>query len=389
AIARHLAAAGAASAAGPRALRREISATKAEILAADAETAQAIQATLKGSTLAAKATKAMYDHGVGFALHGAPVKTAPRKRRTKAAEQIGQVAGVRRRQAIGAATRLVARGDDDAGARAWRHAVADRADGGHAALAGRGPAAATPAALERLGWTAAALNRGVTDNGATIKLEAIGGFTLRGQIRDSHQRWLPRWLWREAATRAPELTTVAVRGPLREVNGAKASTALQAQRSHARANRHAGCGGRSTARRLAWRCLALAADERNAIAGDSVLQAIHDAAAESDSEEPQFSQALVPMQMDGVSKALDTEEVRLRGLGGGSLLCTDGSALHEKAGTSAGGTHGAWGCVPAHLSRDANAGEIVAAARALDAGEIVAAARALEWRPLGPEGTLE
>ncbi|CAK0899751.1 unnamed protein product [Prorocentrum cordatum] len=372
-IARHLVEAGLAVAAGLTLLGCRTSGTKTE-------------AALKASTLSAKLAKVTKNLGVDFCLDGSAAAGVARGRHAEAREQLGRVGGARR-QSISAAVRLLAGGLLPTTAHgccaqvgsalaaapwrdpwcsqaeqapmawgrglarnrpdttldvlwAWRRAVQVRLEQGPGALAGRGPAAAALLALERLGWDSTAMHRWAVDNGTALKLEEIGGRALRR----SSARSAALGGLRPVARRA------ALDPPLRRSGACPA-----------------GCGGRGTVRHLARRRPALAAERRDAIAGDVVLQAFADVAEASDSEGPRYSRALIPDQTAALPPLLKTEEVRwssshgYAALAGANVLYTDGSAMHGKAGSP----------------EDANA------------GEIMAAARALRWGLPGANGVLE
>ncbi|CAK0852747.1 unnamed protein product, partial [Prorocentrum cordatum] len=107
AIAKHLAEAGLAAAAGLTALGCRISGAKTEAAATDPLTRDEVQAALKASAPSAKPTKATKDPGADFCSDGSAAAGAARKRRARACEQLRRVAGARR-QPICAATRLLA-----------------------------------------------------------------------------------------------------------------------------------------------------------------------------------------------------------------------------------------------------------------------------------------
>ncbi|CAK0800778.1 unnamed protein product [Prorocentrum cordatum] len=179
-------------------------------------------------------------------------------------------------------------------------------------------------ALERLGRGSTATRRWAVGDGAALKLEEIGGHALRRDIRDSHRRRL----WREGAARDEDLehasSGAAIRGLRRRLLAAKAGPEQRARWSSAN---NAALGA------------ALAAERRDAIAGDEVPQAFADVAAESDSEDARYSRALIPDLAAALPPPLTTKEVQwssghgYAALAGASILCTDGSAMRGKAGS--------------------------------------------------------
>ncbi|CAK0860106.1 unnamed protein product, partial [Prorocentrum cordatum] len=430
----------------PRAIAMHLVEAGLAAAASDLLARNEVQAALKSSTLSSKPTEAAKNLGADPCLDGSAAAGAARKRRAEVREQLGRAAGARR-QSIGAATCPLVGGTppamaDGCSARArvaseleqWRSAFGSLTFGSargrslqvgfaRAAAPRRDPwcslakqrRAAGMVALGRLGWGSTAMRRWAAGDGAALKLEEIGGHALRRHICDPHQRRL----WREAAARDAGLkraaSGAATRGLRRRRLAAKASPEQRARRSSARnaalgglwpvARRDAldpplrrsgacpaGRGGRGSARRAA-----LAAERRDASAGDEVLQAFADVAAESDSENPRYSRAFIPHQAAALPPPLAaTGEVRwssghgYAALAGASILCADGSAMRGKAGSpevragrgppalqTRGAPRGAWGCVPAHLPQDANT------------GVILAAARALRWGLPGADGILE
>ncbi|CAK0832205.1 unnamed protein product, partial [Prorocentrum cordatum] len=368
-----------------------ISGAKTEVVATDPLARDEVQAALKASTPSATPTKATKNPGVDFCLDGSAAGAAW-KPRAQAREQLWRAAGARR-QSISAATRLLAGGllpttaygcsaqaeqalvawgrglarnhPDTSGdmLRARRHAAQVRLEQGPGLLAGRGPAAAAQLALERPGRSSTAMHRGAADDGTTLKLEEIGGHAPRRHNRH------------EAAARDEDLERAASGAAARSLRRRPAAS-------------DGGCSPP--------RCPAHAAERRDAIAGDEVLQAFADAAEASDSEDPRYSRALIPDHVAALPHSLETEEARwssghgYAAVAGASALHTDGSAMRDKAGSPevragwglaalqvCGAAHGAWGCAPAHLPQDANA------------DEIMAAARALHWGLPGADGILE
>ncbi|CAK0788792.1 unnamed protein product [Prorocentrum cordatum] len=354
-----------------------ISGAKTEAVAADALARDEVQAVPKSSVLGARPTKVAKNPGAGFCLGGPAPAGVARKRRAVAGARRRPISATMRllvwaaselqqwRSAVGSLAfgsargrplkaelamqawgRGLARGHPDAAGDvlwAWRRAARVRLERGPSGAAGCGPAAAAPLALERLGWSSTATRRWAAGDGAPLKLEA----NVERRARSSSARSAALgglWPVARRAARGP---------PLRRSDACPA-----------------GCGDRGAARHLARRRRALAAERRDAIAGGDALQAFADVAA---TEEARWSSS------DGDAA-----------LAGASALYTDGSTMRGKAGSAEvragwglaaaqarGAARGAWGRVPARVPQGANA------------GELLAAARAPRWGMPGADGTLE